>query len=141
MIRHVLTDAQWAQLEPPCLRKKSDPGRTGWDGRLFVEAVLWIAPTGNPWRDLPAELGNWNAVFQRFRYRADRDASWQIFDVLSDDPDMEYARVDAAMVHVHRHAYGAKGGLEIKPSRQRSGHCRPCAVMTQTRRTLIFGAP
>ncbi|MBU4163288.1 transposase [Hyphomonas sp.] len=66
IIRYVLTDARWAQIEPLCLGKKSAPGRTGEDGRLFLEAVLWIARTGSPWRDLPAELGNWNTVFHRF---------------------------------------------------------------------------
>ena len=28
--------------------KKSDPGRTGGDGRLFLEAVLWIARNWKP---------------------------------------------------------------------------------------------
>ncbi len=42
MTRMILTDAQWEKMEPHCLGKKSDPGRTG-DGRLFLEAVLWIA--------------------------------------------------------------------------------------------------
>ncbi|MBA3067799.1 MAG: transporter [Hyphomonas sp.] len=36
--------------------------------------------------------------------------------MLSDDPDMECAMVDATIVHVHRHAHGAKGGLKIRPS-------------------------
>jgi len=39
----VLTDAQWAKMEPHCLGKPSDPGRSGSDNRRFVEAVLWIA--------------------------------------------------------------------------------------------------
>lgn len=52
MPRMILTDAQWALMEPHCLGKKSDPGRTGGDGRMFLEAVLWIARTGAPWRDL-----------------------------------------------------------------------------------------
>jgi transposase len=53
MDRFVLTDAQWAKMAPHCLGKPGDPGRTGRNNRLFVEAVLWIARTGSPWRDLP----------------------------------------------------------------------------------------
>src|SRR3546814_10199796 len=53
MERFVLTDAQWAKMEPHCLGKPTDPGRSGSDNRRFVEAVLWIARTGSPWRDLP----------------------------------------------------------------------------------------
>src|ERR1700737_955881 len=52
MDRFVLTDAQWAKMEPHCLGKPSDPGRSGNDNRLFVEAVLWVARTGSPWRRL-----------------------------------------------------------------------------------------
>ncbi|MET4368869.1 hypothetical protein ABIA99_001550, partial [Bradyrhizobium sp. LB12.1] len=40
MDRFVLTDAQWAKMEPHCLGKPGDPGRSGKDNRLFVEAVL-----------------------------------------------------------------------------------------------------
>ena len=67
MHRFVLTDAQWAKMEPLCLGKPTDPGRTGGDNRLFLEAVLWIARTGSPWRDLPPTFGNWNTVFKRYR--------------------------------------------------------------------------
>jgi hypothetical protein len=64
MDRFVLTDAQWAKMEPLCLGKSSDPGRSGKDNRVFVEAVLWIARTGSPWRDLPPSFGHWNSVFK-----------------------------------------------------------------------------
>src|SRR5436853_7622004 len=67
MERFVLTDAQWAKMEPHCLGKPTDPGRSGSDNRRFVEAVLWIVRTGSPWRDLPALFGNWNTVFKRYR--------------------------------------------------------------------------
>src|SRR4051812_50103459 len=67
MDRFVLTDAQWAKMEPHCLGKPTDPGRTGMDGRLFLEAVLWIARTSSPWRDLPSTFGKWNTVFKRYR--------------------------------------------------------------------------
>ena len=42
MDRNILTDAQWAKMEPHCLGKPADPGRSGRDNRLFMEAVLWI---------------------------------------------------------------------------------------------------
>ena len=61
MDRYILTDAQWAKMEPFCLGKVTDRGRSGKDNRLFLEAVLWIARTGSPWRDLPAHFGKWNS--------------------------------------------------------------------------------
>ena len=66
--RFTIMDCQWALIEPHCLGKKSDPGRIGGDGRLFLEAVLWIARTGSPWRDLPPGFGTWNTLFKRFRH-------------------------------------------------------------------------
>jgi transposase len=48
MDRLCLTDAQWAKMEPHCLGKVTDRGRSGRDSRLFVEGVLWIARTGSP---------------------------------------------------------------------------------------------
>jgi transposase len=47
MERYVLTDAQWAKIEPHCLGKPTDPGRSGRNNRLFLEAVLWIVRTGS----------------------------------------------------------------------------------------------
>ncbi len=38
----------------------------------------------------------------------------RLFDAVSDDPDMEYAMVDATIVKVHRHGQGAKGGLKAR---------------------------
>ena len=39
MDRYILTDAQWAKMEPFCLGKATDRGRSGKDNRLFLEAV------------------------------------------------------------------------------------------------------
>lgn len=114
MIRFCLTDAQWTKIEPHCLGKASDPGRTGGDGRLFLEAVLWIARTASPWRDLPEVFGKWNTVFKRFRDWVKADVFKRIFDAVSGEPDMEYAMVDGTIVPVHRHGHGAKGGLKAR---------------------------
>ena len=85
MIRMTLTDAQWEIIAPHCLGRACDPGRTGPAPRLFVEAVLWIARTGCPWRDLPAEFGSWNAIFKRFRRWVKADAFYRMFRALADD--------------------------------------------------------
>ena len=115
MERFVLTDAQWAKMEPLCLGKPGDPGRSGTDIRRFVEAVLWVVRTGSPWRDLPPSFGNWNSVFTRFRDWVKADVWQRLFDAVADEPDMEYAMVDATIVKVHRHGQGAKGGLCARP--------------------------
>jgi transposase len=110
-----ITDSQWVRMAPHCLGKPTDPGRTGGDGRMFLEAVLWIARTGSPWRDLPPVFGKWNTVFKRYRDWVKADVFKKIFDAVSDDPDMEYVMVDATIVKVHRHGQGAKGGLKVRP--------------------------
>ena len=112
--RGLITDRMWSLIEPHCLGKPTDPGRTGSDGREFMEAVLWVARTGSPWRDLPDRFGKWNSVFKRFREWVKRDVFQRIFEDLSDEPDMEYAMIDGTIVKVHRHGQGAKGGLKAR---------------------------
>ena len=114
MIRTVLRDDQWAKMEPFCLGKPSDPGRTGNNNRLFVEAVLWKSRTNAPWRDLPSEFGNWSTIYTRFDDWSKAGVFEAMFEAVSDDPDMEYACVDATIVPVHRHGHGAKGGHKLR---------------------------
>jgi len=111
MERFVLTDAQWAKFEPDCLGKPAGPGRSGRNNRLFWEAVLWIARTGSPWRDLRAMFGSLSTAFRRFRDWLEADVFKRIFDALSEEHDMEYAMFDATIVRVCRHGQGARGGL------------------------------
>ena len=59
-------------------------------------------------------FGKWNTVFKRFRDWVKADVFKRLFDAVSDDPDMEYAMVDATIVKVHRHGQGAKGGLKVR---------------------------
>lgn len=119
-IRLVLSDLQWNRIEKLCVGKAEDPGGTGADNRMFVEAVLWITRTGSPWRDLPAAFGKWNSVFVRFN-RWSEGGVWQrILTALSDDPDFEYLMLDSTIVRAHQHAAGAKGGLKIRRSADRA---------------------
>ncbi len=121
MIRTLLSDAQWDRIKDLVAGKESDRGVTGRDNRLFVEGVLWVARTGAPWRDLPAEFGNWNSVWKRF-WRWSKAGVWEsLFKALADDPDFEYVMLDSTIVRAHQHAAGAKGGLKIRPSGARAG--------------------
>ena len=120
MDRDVLSDAQWQRLAPLLPGKAGDPGRSGENNRLFVEAILWMARTGAPWRDLHERFGCWNSVFRRFRRWAERGVFESLFKVLSDDPDFEYAIIDGTIVRVHQHGTGARGGLKIRPSGDRA---------------------
>jgi len=121
MIRTLLSDDQWERIAPLIPGKPGDPGRHGADNRGFVEATLWIARTGSPWRDLPSEFGNWNTAFQRFRRWATKGIYESLFKTLSDDPDFEYVLVDGTIVRVHQHGTGAKGGLKIRRSGDLAG--------------------
>lgn len=120
MDRLCLTDVQWEKIADLLPGKPGDPGRSGADNRLFVEAVLWIARTGAPWRDLPAMFGNWNSVFQRFRRWARKGVFERMFQALRGEPDFEYVIADGTISRVHQKATGAKGGRKTRPSGARA---------------------
>lgn len=118
--RFVVSDAVWAKVALLLPGKATDPGATGKDNRLFLEAVLWRVRTGAPWRDLPNEFGRWNSVFRRFRRWVRAGVSDRLFERMSDEPDFEYALIDGTIVSAHQKASGAKGGLRIRPSAARA---------------------
>ena len=122
MDRMVLRDDQWERIAPLVPGKVGDPGRSGADNRLFVEAVLWIVRVGAPWRDLPQDFGKWNSVFQRFRRWVRSGVFDQLFEALSADADFEYVIIDGTIVRVHQHGSGARGGTKTQAiGRSRGG--------------------
>ena len=116
MRRHELTDQQWQLIRPVLPGQKADPGRTARNNRLFVNAVLWIARTGAPWRDLPERFGPWNSVFQRYNRWCKRGVWERLLEELGGDPDLETLLLDSTIVRAHQHAAGAKGGSRTKHS-------------------------
>ena len=118
--RFVVSDAVWAKVASLLPGKATDPGATGKDNRLFLEAVLWRVRTGAPWRDLPNEFGRWNSVFQRFRRWVRAGVFERLFERVSGEPDFEYALIDGTIIRVHQHGTGAKGGLSLRPSAARA---------------------
>jgi transposase len=109
--RHELTDAQWQQIAAYLPGKEGDPGRTGGNNRQFINAVIWLAKTGAPWRDLPERFGKWNSVFQRYN-RWCKSGVWQrVFETLNIDPDVEHLLLDSTTVRAHQRAAAGKGGV------------------------------
>jgi putative transposase len=121
MIRHRLTDVQWQRIENLIPGKPGDPGRTGDDNRLFVDAIVWMARTGTPWRDLNPCFGNWNSVWKRFRRWAKASVWERILAALADDPDFESIIIDGTIIRAHQHAAGGKGGFKSRRSGGRAG--------------------
>jgi transposase len=121
MDRTLLRDDQWERIEHLLPGKASDRGVTAKDNRLFIEAVLWIARTGAPWRDLPAQFGRWHSVYMRFS-RWSKHGVWEhLMAVLCDDPDLEELLIDATIVRAHQHAAGAQKKPAHRPSGARAG--------------------
>ena len=109
MHRHALTDAQWRRLQRVLPRQRAGPAATRGD-RLFIEAVLYRAKTGCPWRDLPERFGRWKSVYNRFSNWA-RYGHWAaIFKELQVEVDETGSIVDGSIVRAHQDAAGGKGG-------------------------------
>ena len=69
--------------------------------------MLWIARSGIPWRDLPAELGRWNSVYMRIA-RWSNNRIWQeVFTELAKIADFEEVFLDGTLVRAHQHSAGA----------------------------------
>ena len=72
-----LNDAFWKAIEPLIREVKgTTTAPSKLSPRMFVEAILFQARTGNPWRDLPKEFGKWISVYHRFR-RWERAGLWK----------------------------------------------------------------
>lgn len=117
--RHAISDADWVRVRDLLPGQPGQHGGVAEDNRRFLDAVLWVARTGAPWRDLPERLGNWNSPWRRF----DRWAKVGRFAALAAvfrDPDLDTLILDATLIRAHPSAAGARKkppGAGAKPSR------------------------
>jgi transposase len=105
--RHEISDADWDRIKDLLPGQPGQHGGLAQDNRRFLNAVLWIARTGAPWRDLPQRLGNWNSVWRRFDRWTTKGVWARVLDALR-DPDLEWLILDSTAVRAHPCAAGAK---------------------------------
>ena len=85
-----------------------------------MNAVVWIAKTGAPWRDLPERFGPWKTVYNRFRNWARRDVWKDIFRAAVISDDEVGGILDGSVVRAHQDSSGGKGGPKKTPSAHRA---------------------
>jgi transposase len=131
MRRHEIKDEDWERIRDLLPGQAGQPGVNAKDNRLFLNAVLWIAKTGAPWRDLPERFGNWNSVWRRFDRWAKKGVWERVFSAVK-DPDLEWLMFDSTVVRAHQHAAGAKGGKRTKRWADRAGDSPPRSTSRRT---------
>jgi transposase len=130
----------WGRLAPLLPPQKPRTGRPALDHRRFLEAVLWLARTGAPWRALPSELMNWRTAWRRLqrwtaaglwarivaelRTRA-ADAGWQAH------------LLDSRVIRAHAPAAGARR----RAGEQALGRSRGGFSTKLPLRTDVYGRP
>jgi transposase len=137
--RLLLSDAAWGRIAAVLADVKSRRGAPpALADRLFVEAVLYLARTGLPWRDLPDRFGAWDAVYNRFR-RWERRGVWRALFARLPGSALDAVAVvyfDSTVVRAHPHAAGApkkKGAARPRASAAAGAGTRPSS--TSRRRT------
>ncbi len=119
--RHELTDTQWEAIRDHVPGKPGDPGRSGENNRRFVNAIVYVAKTGIPWRDLPERFGNWNSVWRRFNRWCAQGVWTKLAEILG-DPDLEEVHLDSTSIKAHQSASGShRRASEKKRKRTNDG--------------------
>jgi transposase len=111
----MLTDGQWAVLEPlieACRPKGKTPPQ---DLRRTIEAILWRHRNGAKWRSIPSELGPWWRAAQTF-IRWTHLGVWERLLQLAQQRGVKLgmAFLDGSSIRAHHKAAGAarKGDLQ-----------------------------
>jgi putative transposase len=109
----VISDELWAVLEPVLPSGQGRRGRPWNDHRLTLEAIAWRFRTGSPWRDLPAEFGAWQSIWERHRRWSTDGTYAAMFAAVRaqtgvDGGVVKLLSVDSTSVRAHQHAAGAR---------------------------------
>lgn len=105
----VLTDDQWARIDPLMPRSEGKPGHPFRDHRQVVEGIVYRYRCGIAWRDLPEVFGPWQTVWKRHK-RFSTDGTWDAIHaelVAQADAvgEVDWAvSVDSTINRAHQHA-------------------------------------
>jgi transposase len=112
--RHELSDKQWEKIRDLLPKRTTRRGRMGLDDRLMVNAMIWRAKTGTPWRDLPERYGKWKTVYSRWLRWRDAGVWQRVWEALQAEAQgrgkivWNMQMIDSTVVRAHQHAAGAK---------------------------------
>jgi len=114
----VLTDAQWAALEPlieACRPRGKTPHH---DLRRTIEAIIWRHDNGAKWRSIPPELGPWWMAAQTFN-RWGHLGVWErlLEAAQAGRVALGMAFLDGTNIRAHQKAAGAARNSATQPER------------------------
>lgn len=107
MRRHEVSEEQFKKIEHLLPGRKGSVGVTAKNNRTFINAIYWIFKTGAPWRELPERYGDWKNIHRRFSRWSKTGVFDRVFQILSEDADMEFLAMDGSIIKAHQHAAGA----------------------------------
>jgi transposase len=124
-----LSDHQYEQIKD-LLPTNGQRGGQWKDHRTMIDGILWALADGGRWRNLPAEFGPWQSVYDRFRSWARRGLGDKILRRLqarkmhAGDIDWALFCIDGSVVRAHQSA----AGTSKKNSRPGSRRTMPSAA-------------
>jgi len=84
----VLSDGEWARIEPLLPSSAGRRGHPYRDHRQVVEGIVYRLRFQMPWRELPAEFGPWQTVWKRHRRFCTDGTLTQILACLQAEADL-----------------------------------------------------
>ena len=107
-----LADDQYQQIQD-LLPQNGRRGGQWKDHRTMIDGILWALSDGGRWRNLPAEFGPWQSVYDRFRNWT-RKGLWdkilrclQARKMRGGEIDWSLFCIDGTVVRAHQSAAGA----------------------------------
>jgi len=104
----ILTDEQWALIEPLLPSSKGKQSRPFRDHRQVMEGIAYRYRVGCAWRDVPKTFGPWQTIWKRHA-RFSRDGTWdRIHEHVLGQADAAglidwQLSIDSTISRVHQH--------------------------------------